>query len=78
MTDRGMSESVVEQAALAWLEGRGYTIRHGPDLGPGEPGQAGGERRDYTQVVLEDRLRQALARLNPHLPVEATEEPCAG
>ena len=78
MTDRGMSESVVEQAALAWLESRGYTIRHGPDLGPGEPGRAGVERHDYTQVVLEDRLRQALARLNPHLPVEATEEPCAG
>jgi type I restriction enzyme R subunit len=25
------TESVVEEAALAWLEGLGYTILHGPD-----------------------------------------------
>lgn len=30
------TESVVEQAALAWLEGLGYTVRHGPVIAPGE------------------------------------------
>jgi type I restriction enzyme R subunit len=31
------TESIVEQAALAWLESLGYTILHGPDIAPGEP-----------------------------------------
>src|SRR3990170_4011381 len=62
------TESVVEEAALEWLEGLGYAIRNGPAIAPGE---VGAERADYAQVVLEDRLRQALARLNPALPPEA-------
>ena len=33
----GFTESVVEEAALAWLEGLGYTILHGPEIAPGEP-----------------------------------------
>jgi type I restriction enzyme R subunit len=32
------------------------------------------ERADYGQAVLEDRLRQALARLNPALPAEALDD----
>ena len=52
------TESVVEDAALAWLEGIGYTIKHGPEIGPEE---IFAERTDYGQVVLADRLRQALS-----------------
>ncbi len=59
-----LNESVVEQAALAWLESLGYGIVSGPEIAPGEP-QA--ERKDYGQVVLERRLRQALRRLNPQI-----------
>jgi type I restriction enzyme R subunit len=64
---------VVEEAALAWLQGLGWAVAHGPDLAVGEPGA---ERSDpnYRDVVLESRLRQALARLNPELPAEAREE----
>ena len=65
------SESVVTQAALAWLERRGWRVTHGLDIAPGE---AGAERADYAQVVLEGRLRDALARLNPALPPEALED----
>ena len=32
------SESVVEDAALAWLEALGYAVLHGPDIAAGEPG----------------------------------------
>jgi len=31
-----LSESVVEDAALAWLESLGYAIKHGPEIAPGE------------------------------------------
>ena len=30
------SESVVEDAALAWLESLGYAVKHGPEIAPGE------------------------------------------
>ncbi len=65
------TESVVEDAALAWLEGVGWEVAHGPDIAPGEPAS---ERGDYGQVVLEQRLRKAIARLNPGLPAEVREE----
>ena len=65
------SESVVEDAALDWLGGLGWSIAHGPDIAPDTPGA---ERADYSAVVLERRLRRALERLNPDLPAEALED----
>ncbi|MBI4027124.1 MAG: type I restriction endonuclease subunit R, partial [Verrucomicrobia bacterium] len=67
------TESVVEQAALAWLEALGYSVLHGPDIAVG---MLGAERSDpnYRDVVLEGRLRQALVCLNPDLPPEALED----
>jgi type I restriction enzyme R subunit len=67
------SESVVEDAALAWLRDLGYAVLSGPAIAAGEPDA---ERSDpsYRDVVLERRLRQALAVLNPELPPEALED----
>jgi len=70
MTARGVTESVVEQAALAWLESAGWSVLNGADIAPGE---ATAERDDYAQVVLGGRLRDALAQLNPLLPADALE-----
>jgi type I restriction enzyme R subunit len=72
MTNR-FAESVVEDAALAWLDGLGYAILHGPEIAIGMPGA---ERTDpgYRDVVLERRVRQALVRLNPDLPPEALDD----
>jgi len=44
-----MTESTVEQAALAWLSELGWQVKHGPDIAPGMPAA---ERRDYGEVVL--------------------------
>ena len=38
------------------------------------PGALASERRDYSEVTLTGRLRDALARLNPDLPVEALDD----
>ena len=65
------TESVVEEAALAWLEAGGWQIAHGPDIAPDQPSA---ERIDYGEVVLAQRLRDALERLNPTLPAEALED----
>ena len=69
----GFTESIVEDAALAWLEALGYAVLHGPAIAAGEPGA---ERSDpaYRDVVLDGRLRQALFQLNPDLPYEALED----
>ncbi|MGA8147817.1 MAG: type I restriction endonuclease subunit R [Gallionellaceae bacterium] len=68
-----LNESVVEDAALAWLAGLGYAVLNGPDIAVGMPGA---ERSDpsYRDVVLEGRLHQALERLNRDLPADALED----
>jgi hypothetical protein len=65
------SESIVEEAALAWFGELGYSVVAGPQIAPGEPAA---ERASYEQVVLEGRLREALARLNPEVPGDALDE----
>ncbi len=71
MIASNFTESIVEDATLEWLAELGYTILHGPEIAPGEPFA---EREDYGQVILPERLRQALQRLNPHTPPAALEE----
>ena len=66
-----LTEADVESAALEWLDGLGWGVAHGPDIAPDAPGA---ERDDYGQVVLERRLRDALAELNPKLPADALDD----
>ena len=55
-----LTEADVEQATLSWLSGLGWQATHGPDIAPDTPNT---ERDDYGQVVLERRLRDAVAAL---------------
>ena len=71
MSDIGVTESVIEQAALAWLESLDWRIVHGPEITPDTPRA---ERTDYGQVVLEQHLRDSLARLNPDLSVGTLDD----
>jgi type I restriction enzyme R subunit len=64
-------ESHLEEAALEWFEELGYEIVFAPDLAPDGDYP---EREDYSDVVLTERLKEALARINPRLPEEALEE----
>ena len=66
-----LTESDVEQAALDWLSGLGWHVAHGPDIAPGTPNA---ERGDYGQVVLEQRLLDALSALNPTLPTSVLDD----
>ena len=65
------TESVVEEATLAWFDELGYSIVYGPDIAPEEPHT---ERTSYADVVLMDRLRAALARINPRIPTDVLDE----
>ena len=66
-----LSEADVEQVALDWLNLIGWAVTHGREIAPDT---AGAERADYGQVVLERRLRDALAELNPDLPAAALDD----
>lgn len=65
------TESVVEAAALEWFGELGYAIAHGPEIAPDA---ARRERSSYGDVLLIDRLRNALATLNPEIPAGCLEE----
>ena len=66
-----ITEADVEQAALDWLSALGWKVAHGPDIAPGTPNA---ERTDYGQVVLERRVQDSLAELNPSLPPSALDD----
>lgn len=61
------TESVIEDATLDWLAGLGYVVKHGPEIAPGG---MSAERRDFRRAVLDHRLGDTLARLNPAPPAE--------
>lgn len=64
-------ESHLEEATLEWFEELGYEIVFAPDIAPGGDYA---EREDYGEVILPDRLREALARINPSLPEDSLDE----
>ncbi|PTL36044.1 hypothetical protein CLG94_07030 [Candidatus Methylomirabilis limnetica] len=46
------TESVVEQAALGWLESVGWAVKYGPEIGPGGQ-RPRGQLRQYDCAHLE-------------------------
>lgn len=67
---RFITENEIEQIALDILnEDLGYTVLYGPDLAEGES-----KEREYTEVVLQQRLKNAIDKLNPEIPADAREE----
>ena len=71
MAISGINEDDIETTALTWLEALGWGIAYGPDIAPSASST---ERHDYGQVVLERRLRDALAELNPGLPIDPLDD----
>ena len=65
------TESEVEEAALEILSDLGYKILHGPEIAPDGLYP---ERQSYSDVVLTERLRNAISRLNTTIPEEARDE----
>jgi len=70
----GISEDQVEQAALQWLADLGWSVAQGPDISPPDARTPGTDRASYRDVVLAGRLRDAITRLNPHIPPGARDD----
>jgi type I restriction enzyme, R subunit len=67
----GFAESHVEEAALAWLSELGYVTANGVNIGPDGDKP---ERERYGDVLLVERLRTTIAKLNPTLNSETRAE----
>lgn len=65
------TETDLEMATLDWLEELGYETLEGPNIA--FDGKTP-ERKDYSSVVLEDRLRVAIDKFNPKIPKGAKQE----
>ena len=70
MMSRIMTESEVEESCLEMLRELGYDVVYGPDISEGGPA----EERKYNEVVLINRLRNALKRINKSIPDDAIDE----
>lgn len=66
-----MNENHLEQACLEWLEGVGFSIQQGDTVSPG--GTEGG-REKYSEVVLKNRLRPEVERLNPSITRQEVDD----
>ncbi len=63
-------ESDIEQLALDILkEEQGYKILYGPNISEGEQ-----KEREYTEVILQERLKKAVDAINGSIPADAREE----
>lgn len=65
------TEDLLEKAAIEIFEELGYNYAFGPDIAfdGNSP-----ERNNYKDVILEQRVKDALFSINRHLPEEALEE----
>ena len=66
-----MTEDQLEQETLGWLSDVGYSILNGPNIAYDGPNP---ERSDYRQILLLNRLKAAIDRLNPMIPASARED----
>lgn len=66
-----ITENHIELLTIERLEALGYEYIYGPDIAPDSETP---ERSSFEQVLLLDRLRQAVSKINPHIDVNAQEE----
>jgi len=66
-----ISENHIEQLAIERLEALGYRYVYAPDIAPDSETP---ERDSFEQVLLLQRLRNAVRKINPDIPADAQEE----
>lgn len=70
MADK-LTENAIEQLAIELLVKQGYSYTHGAELAPDA---AHPERASFSDVFLDGQLRDAVARTNPSIPLDAQEQ----
>jgi len=65
-----ITEDSIEQVFIQELIDIGYTYLHGATISP----DGSQQEREFSEVVLRQRLQNAIATINPNVPAEAQEE----
>ncbi|MDO9187600.1 MAG: type I restriction endonuclease subunit R [Bacteroidia bacterium] len=65
-----ITENIIEESAIELLQSQGWEYANGKEL---SPEGLFCERENYQQIILTNRLRNAIAKINPHIPAEAQE-----
>lgn len=65
-----ITENIIEQSAIEILQGLGWAYVNGKEI---SPEGIFCERESFSQIVLVNRLRDAVARINPSIPLDAQE-----
>lgn len=71
MTTTKITESEIEKFAIELLERQGYQYIYAPDIAPDSDTP---ERERFEDVLLLERLRKAVGRINPDIPADARED----
>jgi len=76
-----ITENAIEEFAIELLERLGYQYIYAPDLPVRDRTQTGiaydgekPERNSYEDVLLYERLQNAIRRINPKVPIDSQEE----
>lgn len=71
MSMNNINESDIEKFAIVLLERQGYQYIYAPDIAPDSDTP---ERDRFEDVLLLERLRKAVGRINPGIPADARED----
>lgn len=66
-----ITENHIEQLAIERLEALGYQYIYAPDIAPDSENP---ERNSYEEVLLVNRLQNAVKRINPNIPADVQAE----
>ena len=66
-----ITENIIETFAIELLEKLGYGYIYGPEIAPGEEKA---ERESFEQIILAERLKSAIQRINIDIPSNAQQE----
>lgn len=66
-----ITENIIEAFSIELLNKLGYSYLYGPDIAPDGKDP---ERNSYEEVLLSNRLRYAVRRINRDIPLDAQEE----
>lgn len=67
---RPITENIIEQSAIEILQSQGWEYANGKEI---SPEGLFCERENFSQIVLMNRLRTAIAKINPTIPLDAQE-----
>lgn len=63
-----ITENIIEESAIEILQTQGWEYANGKEI---SPEGLFCERENFSQVVLNNRLREAVAKINSHIPADA-------